>query len=287
MEDKLFGCINIYKPKGMTSHDVVSVLRRLVGIKQIGHTGTLDPFAEGVLPVCIGKATRLIEYMADDKAYLGTVQFGENTTTYDTEGEIVRTSDKKVLLEEIESALENFKGEIEQIPPIYSAIKVRGKKLYEYARKGEEVEIKPRKVTINELRIENFNPQNRTLELYIDCSKGTYIRSIANDLGEVLGAGGYLAKLVRIKAGNFTAANSVKLEDLKTKEDVEKNLISPLEYLDYPKYELNENEREKVSHGISIKVNLPDSLVVLTYNDELAAICKIENTKAILTKVFI
>ncbi len=287
MEDKLFGCINIYKPKGMTSHDVVSVLRRLVGIKQIGHTGTLDPFAEGVLPVCIGKATRLIEYMADDKAYLGTVQFGKNTTTYDTEGEIVRTSDKKVLLEEIESALENFKGEIEQIPPIYSAIKVRGKKLYEYARKGEEVEIKPRKVTINELRIENFNPQNRTLELYIDCSKGTYIRSIANDLGEVLGAGGYLAKLVRIKAGNFTAANSVKLEDLKTKEDVEKNLISPLEYLDYPKYELNENEREKVSHGISIKVNLPDSLVVLTYNDELAAICKIENTKAILTKVFI
>lgn len=287
MEDKLFGCINIYKPKGMTSHDVVSVLRRLVGIKQIGHTGTLDPFAEGVLPVCIGKATRLIEYMADDKAYLGTVQFGKNTTTYDTEGEIVRTSDKKVLLEEIESALENFKGEIEQIPPIYSAIKVRGKKLYEYARKGEEVEIKPRKVTINELRIENFNPQNRTLELYIDCSKGTYIRSIANDLGEVLGAGGYLAKLVRIKAGNFTAANSVKLEDLKTKEDVEKNLISPLEYLDYPKYELNENEREKVSHGISIKVNLPDSLVVLTYNDELAAICKIENTKAILIKVFI
>lgn len=287
MEDKLFGCINIYKPKGMTSHDVVSVLRRLVGIKQIGHTGTLDPFAEGVLPVCIGKATRLIEYMADDKAYLGTVQFGKNTTTYDTEGEIVRTSDKKVLLEEIESALENFKGEIEQIPPIYSAIKVRGKKLYEYARKGEEVEIKPRKVTINELRIENFNPQNRTLELYIDCSKGTYIRSIANDLGEVLGAGGYLAKLVRIKAGNFTAANSVKLEDLKTKEDVEKNLISPLEYLDYPKYELNENEREKVSHGISIKVNLPESLVVLTYNDELAAICKIENTKAILTKVFI
>ena len=287
MEDKLFGCINIYKPTGMTSHDVVSVLRRLVGIKQIGHTGTLDPFAEGVLLVCIGKATRLIEYMADDKAYIGTLHLGKTTTTYDTEGEVVKTSDKKVSLEEIKIALENFKGEIEQLPPKYSAIKVKGKKLYEYARKGEEVEIKPRKVTINELRIENFDQQNQTLELYIDCSKGTYIRSIANDLGEVLGTGGYLTKLVRIKAGKFRVEGAVKLDDLKSEEDVEKNLIYPLEYLDYPKYELNEAEKEKVSHGISVDTSLSDGVSILTYSGKIAAVCKIQNGKSVLAKVFI
>lgn len=287
MDDKLFGCINIYKPTGMTSHDVISVLRRITGIKQIGHTGTLDPFAEGVLPVCIGKATRLIEYMADDKAYLGTVQLGKSTTTYDTEGETVKTSDKKVSLKEIETILENFKGEIEQLPPKYSAIKVKGKKLYEYARKGEEVEIKPRKVTVNELRIEKFDRENQTLELYINCSKGTYIRSIANDLGEALDTGGYLAKLIRIKAGSFLAKNSVKLEDLKTKDDIGMNLIAPLEYLDYPTYELNEYEKEKIAHGISINTNMPDGITVLTYNGTLAAVCKIQNKKAILTKVFI
>ena len=130
----MFGFLNVYKPKGKTSHDVVAMLRRITKIKQIGHTGTLDPFAEGVLPICIGKATRLIEYLEDDKAYIGTVQFGKSTTTYDLEGEDVNISDKEITLEEIEKALPQFRGEIKQLPPIYSAIKVNGKKLYEYAR---------------------------------------------------------------------------------------------------------------------------------------------------------
>ena len=123
----MFGFINIYKPKGKTSHDVVAILRRITKIKQIGHTGTLDPFAEGVLPICIGKATRLIEYLDDDKAYIGTVQLGKSTSTYDTEGEIVKTSDKKISKEEIEIALQQFRGKFQQLPPIYSAIKVNGK----------------------------------------------------------------------------------------------------------------------------------------------------------------
>ena len=186
----MFGFLNIYKPCGKTSHDVVSYLRRITNIKQIGHTGTLDPFAEGVLPVCIGKATRLIEYLNDDKAYIGTVRFGKSTTTYDVEGEAVNYSDKFVTLEQTEKALENFTGDIEQLPPIYSAIKVKGKKLYEYARKGEQVEITPRKVNIRRLEILKFDEGNRVLELYIGCSKGTYIRSIANDLGEFLGVYG-------------------------------------------------------------------------------------------------
>ena len=288
MEDKLFGGINIYKPKGMTSHDVVSVLRRLTGVKQIGHTGTLDPFAEGVLPVCIGKATRLIEYMADDKAYIGTVQLGKSTTTYDIEGEIVKISDKKVILADIEKALENFRGDIEQFPPIYSAIKVKGKKLYEYARKGEEVEIKLRKVTIKDLSIKSFDEESQTLELYIDCSKGTYIRSIANDLGEVLGCGGYLIKLVRVKAGSFALENSIMLDNLKTREDVEKNLIYPLEYLNYPHYELNEEEKDKVSHGISVEIPSSEGgFIILTYRGRLAAVLQMQDNKPVLAKVFI
>ena len=271
----------------MTSHDVVSVLRRLTGVKQIGHAGTLDPFAKGVLPVFIGKATRLIEYLDDDKAYAAVVQFGKSTTTYDIEGESVKSSNKKVFEEEIKEALENFKGEIEQIPPVYSAIKVKGKKLYEYARRGENVEIKPRKVVINDLRIESFNETSQSLKLYINCSKGTYIRSIANDLGESLGCGGYLTELVRVRAGKFLIENSVKLENLKSKEDVERNLLYPLEYLDYPRYELNESEKEKVSYGISINIESDDGLYVLTYDDKIAAICKIQNQKSKLEKVFI
>lgn len=196
----MFGFLNVYKPKGKTSHDVVAILRRITKIKQIGHTGTLDPFAEGVLPICIGKATRLIEYLKDNKAYIGTVQLGKSTTTYDIEGDVVKESDKTVISEEIESALESFRGNIKQLPPIYSAIKVKGKKLYEYARNGESVKIEPRDVNIKELKLLNFDEVNRQLELYIDCSKGTYIRSIANDLGEKLGIYGHLIKLVRVQA---------------------------------------------------------------------------------------
>ena len=283
----MFGFLNIYKPQGKTSHDVVAILRRITKIKQIGHTGTLDPFAEGVLPICIGKATRLIEYLDDDKAYIGTVQLGKSTTTYDTEGEGVNFSDKKVSLEEIEQALQNFRGEIEQLPPIYSAIKVNGKKLYEYARKGEEVKIEPRRVNIYKLEVVHFDEEKQTLELHIECSKGTYIRSIANDLGEALGCYGHLIKLVRIKAGKFEVNEAINLEALETKEQAEKNLIYPLEYLDYPKYELNEVEKEKVSHGMGINTDLENGIALLTQQSKLIAVANIENKKAKILKVFI
>ena len=283
----MFGFINIYKPKGKTSHDVVAILRRITKIKQIGHTGTLDPFAEGVLPICIGKATRLIEYLDDDKAYIGTVQLGKSTSTYDTEGEIVKTSDKKISKEEIEIALQQFRGKIQQLPPIYSAIKVNGKKLYEYARKGEDVEIKPRDVEIFKLEIVDFDEENQTVDLHIECSKGTYIRSIANDLGNVLGCYGHLIKLVRTKAGKFELANSFKLDELESKENVSNNMIYPLEYLDYPKYSLNENEKQKVSNGMSINIDLSDGLCVLVWEKELAAIAEIKDKKAKICKMFL
>mgnify|MGYP004514443269 FL=1 len=285
----MFGFLNVYKPKGKTSHDVVAILRRVTKIKQIGHTGTLDPFAEGVLPICIGKATRLIEYLNDDKAYIGTVQLGKSTTTYDLEGETVEVSGKTPDLEEIENELNNFRGDIEQLPPIYSAIKVNGKKLYEYARKGEEVEIKPRSVNIGELKILNYDKENRILELYIKCSKGTYIRSIAHDFGKNLGCFGHLIKLVRVKAGDFEVENSIKLEDLTDIETVQKHLIYPLEKLDYQTYELNTKELELVSHGMQIfaRTSLQNGIVILTNNNKLIAVAEMIDNKIKCSKVFI
>ena len=285
----MFGFLNVYKPKGKTSHDVVAILRRVTKIKQIGHTGTLDPFAEGVLPICIGKATRLIEYLNDDKAYIGTVQLGESTTTYDLEGETVEVSDKTPDLEEIENELKNFRGDIEQLPPIYSAIKVNGKKLYEYARKGEEVEIKPRSVNISELKILNYDQENRILELYIKCSKGTYIRSIAHDLGKNLRCFGHLIKLVRVKAGDFEVEYSTKLEDLTDIETVQKHLIYPLKKLDYQTYELTPKELESVSHGMQIntKQDLQPGIVILTHNSQLIAVAEFLDNRIKCSKVFI
>ena len=279
----MFGFLNVYKPKGITSHDVVSALRRITKVKQIGHTGTLDPFAEGVLPICIGKATRLIEYLDDDKAYTGTIQLGSSTTTYDLEGEEVNFSDKKVTLNEIEAALDKFRGEIDQLPPIYSAIKVNGKKLYEYAREGKEVKIEPRRVNISKLEILEYDETNRRLTLHIECSKGTYIRSIAHDLGSELTTFGHLVKLVRVKAGMFEVNNAVSLEHIQTKEDVEKLLIAPLKKLNYMTYELNKNELVKVSNGTAIMPSkeLPEnSLILLTSQERLIAAAKM--TKGLL-----
>lgn len=279
----MFGFLNIYKPKGMTSHDVVAVMRRLTKIKQIGHTGTLDPFAEGVLPVCIGKATRLIEYLDDDKEYLATVKFGTATTTYDLEGEITSASDKKITETELLNELKNFKGEILQLPPIYSAIKVKGKKLYEYARKGEDVEIQPRKVTIDKIELKNFDIENQTAEILIACSKGTYIRSIAHDLGQNLNVGGHLIKLVRTKAGSFTVENSVPLEGL----NVSENLLNPLDKLNLPKVELSETDYQKILHGQQIENNTKCvDFVILIYNNIISAVGFADKNKITVKKVF-
>ena len=283
----LFGFLNIYKPVGITSHDVVAKMRKITGIKQIGHTGTLDPFAEGVLPVCIGKATRLIEYLKDDKEYLATVQFGASTTTYDRDGEIVFTSDKKVLEEDVRRALENFKGEISQTPPLYSAIKIKGKKLYEYARKGEIIEVQPRKVTIENIELKSFNFDLQQAEILIKCSKGTYIRSIAYDLGQLLECGAHLIKLVRTQAGNFRIEDSIELRD---EMNIIDNIITPVDILDYTKYFIRKEKIEKICHGMSVKNNDIEhgSVVILVYNkNEICAVGTAENDRIKLKKVFL
>lgn len=282
----LFGFLNIYKPVGMTSHDVVSVLRRVTKIKQIGHTGTLDPFAEGVLPICIGKATRLIEYLQDDKEYLATVQFGAATNTFDLDGEKVFTSDKKVSRDDIKEGLKSFEGEILQFPPIFSAIKVKGKKLYEYARKGEEVEIQPRKVVIENIELKNFDEELQQAQILLKCSKGTYIRSIANDLGKNLGCGGYLIKLIRTQAGKFRVENSVQLDGI----DVESNLINPLDILNLPKIAVDNDDLARIKNGMLIYKTCDKigNFVSLIYNDvEICAVGIADGEKIKLKKVFI
>lgn len=283
----MFGVINIYKPKGMTSHDVVGVLRKKLNIKQVGHTGTLDPFAEGVLPICVGKATRLIEYFEDDKEYLATVQFGAQTTTYDLEGNITQTSSIKITQTNLEKALEIFQGEILQTPPIYSAIKVNGKKLYEYAREGKDVKIEPRKVTIYKIELKSFDEIKQQAEISIKCSKGTYIRSIANDIGVNLGCFGHLVKLIRTQAGKFLVENSVQLDDL----DIKNKIQSPLEVLSLPQINVNDIMHERISHGMSIKTNTDKikigDFLILIYNNNIDAIGVFDGECIKIKKVFI
>lgn len=287
-QPQLFGFLNIYKPKGMTSFDVVARLRRVTKIKQIGHTGTLDPFAVGVLPICIGKSTRLIEYLDDDKEYLATVQFGKDTDTYDLDGTVTNTYDKKITQEDLISILDDFRGEIEQLPPIYSAIKVNGKKLYEYARNGEEVEIKPRKVFISMLELENFDFEKQEAKILVGCSKGTYIRSIAYDIGQKLNCGGYLTALERTKAGLFNREHSIPLENFGEVSDVMTNLVNPLDVLSLPKVELNDVEKERVNHGMAIynRGFKNSDVVILVYGGRIHAIGMVKDNQILVKKVF-
>ena len=285
----MFGFLNVYKPKGITSHDVVSKLRRVIKIKQIGHTGTLDPFAQGVLPVCIGKATRLIEYLSGDKEYLATVNFGKTTDTYDIDGQITSSSGIKITKEQVTHGLKSFNGEIMQMPPIYSAIKVGGKKLYDYARQGKEVEILPRKVTIYKADLEDFDEKAQVAKIRVACSKGTYIRSIAHDLGQNLGCGAFLSDLIRTKAGEFEIEQAVRLEEFECAGDVQKNLINPLDMLEIPKLELSEDEYNKIIQGQFIvnKTAQNNSFLILIYNNNICAVAFAEADRIKVKKVFL
>ncbi len=287
--EPLFGFLNVRKPKGMTSHDVVYRIRRASKVKQVGHTGTLDPFAEGVLPVCVGKATRLIEYLDDDKEYIAVVKFGVETDTYDLDGQVLTVSDKKVSKEELEAVLPEFRGEIIQMPPMFSAIKVKGKKLYEYARKGQDVEIEPRKVFIERLELKSFDFANQTAEIIVKCSKGTYIRSIAHDMGQKLLCGAHLVGLTRTQSGKFQLDSSVVLEDFQSVDDIKKYLINPVVMLDYEKINVTEDEHKKITNGMPI-LNKNDILsgqvVILIYNDIINAVGISDDKKILIKKVF-
>ena len=282
------GFLNINKPKGMTSHDVVAKLRKILGVKQIGHSGTLDPFATGVLPICVGKATKLIEYLPDDKEYIATVQFGKSTDTYDLEGETTNVFEKKVKSDEVLCSLKNFEGNISQLPPVYSAIKKNGKKLYEYARAGEAVEIEPRQVTISQICLLDFDEESQIAKIKVACSAGTYIRSIANDLGNLMGCGGYLIALERTKAGKFRIENSYDLSEISDKGFAISCLIYPTEVMDNEVCDLTESEVERIGHGMPIKNRgyKSSNIVFLAYSGKIHGVGLVADDKILAKKVF-
>jgi len=214
------------KPSGMTSHDVVNIVRRLFDMRRVGHTGTLDPMATGVLVMLLGPATRLSQFMThDEKCYRGTIRLGVETSTYDADGEVAAVKHVEVGLAEIQAAVARFQGDIKQIPPMYSALKVHGQKLYTLARQGKTVERQPRAVTIHHIAVLAWHPP----DLFVDvrCSAGTYIRSLAHDIGEVLGCGAHLRTLTRTASHGFALAESHTLDALGTLSR-EGNLMSVL-----------------------------------------------------------
>lgn len=254
------GILPLWKERGMTSHDCVFKLRKILKTKKVGHTGTLDPGVEGVLPICIGSATKIAEYLTDaGKTYEAIVSIGRSTTTEDAEGEVVDedNSFKKITKEQLESVLERLTGEIEQTPPMYSAVKVNGKKLYEYARKGEIVERPARKVTIYSLQLldnqDQFEGTEVTFRIRIACSKGTYIRTLAVQIGECLGYPSHMASLVRTSSGTFLKEHCVTLSDVEEAMLNEKisEYILPLEFAlsQYPFIEIDETNKKKIING--------------------------------------
>ena len=224
------GIFNIYKEKGFTSHDVVAVVRKTIHMKKVGHTGTLDPDAEGVLPICVGRATKLSDIIMDGrKSYRAVLRLGITTTTEDASGEILAACPVEFDEEKIRRAALSFMGKQEQIPPMYSAIKVNGKKLYELAREGKEIERKARMIEIYDIRIRCFLPPD-AVELDVDCSKGTYIRTLCADIGKKLGCGAAMAQLKRTRAGSFRVEDSITLagvEELMRLGTYEEHIIAP------------------------------------------------------------
>ncbi len=215
----IHGIINVYKEKGYTSHDVVAKLRGILGQKKIGHTGTLDPDAEGVLPVCLGKATKVCDLLADkDKTYHAILLLGKTTDTQDTSGRVLREAEVTSSIKEVYQAIQSFQGDYEQVPPMYSALKVNGKKLYELAREGRTVEREARKVQIHEIKIHEIVLPR--VSMTVSCSKGTYIRTLCHDIGEKLGCGGCMEQLLRTQVGSFFLEDSLKLEEIEILKDL-------------------------------------------------------------------
>jgi tRNA pseudouridine55 synthase len=252
--DALF---NVYKPRGPTSHDVVARLRRASGVRRVGHAGTLDPMAEGVLVVAVGQVTRIIEYLVDaEKEYEAEVTFGVETDTYDAEGSVlVRRPVDHLTAEQVEAALPAFRGSIAQRPPAHSAISVGGRRLYELARRGVAVDVPVRQVEITRLELTSFVPPKAVLR--VECSKGTYMRSLAHDLGQALGCGAHLSGLIRTRIGRFTAQEAVKLEELEaqlrqgTWRDVAIPLADALAHL--PAVQLDGDEARRLQRGQALR----------------------------------
>ena len=261
VKNSISGVLVVDKPVGLTSHDVVQIIRKGTNIRRAGHTGTLDPRASGVLVILIGPAVRLSEYVsASDKRYQAILKLGSTTDTYDSEGEPENIVDVKDITEEqFTAALEQFVGEIQQVPPPFSAVKIGGKHAYDMARKGEEVDLAPRTINVHSLELLEWAPPEAVIDVY--CSSGTYVRSLANDLGKILGCGAHLVGLRRTKSGRFTLRDAVPLRKLRESFDSGQwyqYLIPAAEALsDWPAIELSPEEIDAISHGNRIPAISP------------------------------
>jgi tRNA pseudouridine55 synthase len=259
VKNAISGVLVVDKPVGMTSHDVVEAIRRGTGIRRAGHTGTLDPRASGVLVILIGPAVRLSEYVsASDKRYQAIIRMGANTDTFDADGKFMRANQPiNVTEEQFEEILKKFEGEIEQTPPPYSAVKVQGRRAYDMARQGEEVELTPRKIQVHHLEVLEWAPPEVVVDVH--CSSGTYVRSLANDIGNALGTGAYLVGLRRTKSGRFSLRDATPLRKLQESFQAGnwyQYLIPAAEALaDWPAVELNPDDVEEVRHGHRVKAH--------------------------------
>jgi tRNA pseudouridine55 synthase len=292
--DSLDGVLVVAKEPGPTSHDIVALVRRLTGVKRVGHGGTLDPFAAGVLPVFVGHATRLVEYhMADAKEYRALVCFGARSTTDDLEGELTPRDTSAPTREDVERSLANFSGEIEQVPPDYSAVRVAGRKAYELARHGEKPELRPRKVTVSRLQMtrwEDTDAARPVAEIEMACSAGTYVRSLARDLGELLGCGAYLGALTRIASGPFRIDQAHRLDEVRAALSTARaqRLLLPMDAgLNFPELTLNPAELSHLARGQQLRRAAADGLVrVLDQSGRLVAIARAGNGVLQPEKVF-
>lgn len=278
---KITGILNIDKPAGITSYDVVDVIKKLFVGSKVGHTGTLDPVATGVLPILIGDATKLSDKLtAENKAYRVKMLLGVETNTYDITGKIVYASIVNQDEIYIRERIKRFIGVQEQTPPIFSAIKVEGKRAYEYAREGKELELKPRKIEIYDINNIAVDIRKREVSFDVYCTKGTYVRSLVNDIGKKLGCGATMTELIRIRNGNFKIEDSIPLyEFLKMNFDDMKKKITPIEsyYSDLKKINMTADEYTKFYNGVKLEYDEQDKLVKVYKNNKYKGIGEIKD----------
>ena len=287
------GIININKPLGITSHDVVYRLRKLLGIKKIGHTGTLDPDASGVLPMCIGRGTKVADMLtAKDKQYVAEMTLGLATDTLDASGTVTEIAEVNVTEQDIENAIQKFVGDIEQIPPMYSAIKVDGKKLYELAREGEEIERNPRSVRIDNIEVLDIDLEENKISIRVDCSKGTYIRTLCDDIGRELGCFAHMSKLERTKSGRFDIKDAYTLLQIEEMlENGDMGFLVPVDVVfeEYERLTITEKKAKKMCNGIQISVQgLVEGKTYRVYDEKgnFLTISKAENGLLKILKTF-
>lgn len=274
------GVILINKEKGMTSQNVVSKVKRILNLDKAGHAGTLDPNATGVLPILVNKGTKLSKYLIEhDKIYIATLKLGEKRSTGDVEGEVTEKDDidlKNISKENILEVLESFKGVQSQIPPIYSALKVNGKKLYDYARNGEEVEIKPRKINIYDIKLLEIYDESNEIKFEVSCSKGTYIRVLCEDIASRLNTVGYMSDLQRTRVNNFDISESITISELEENKDIKIIEVEDL-FLDKEKINLNNRKEELFLNGVMLTFEYPDGIYRIYNNDKFIGLGTVQN----------